>query len=76
MTSAIDIVMASDIKEDDLLFRNNQAKGDAVATGEADSLYPFEVAAKVVEAQMRLEWVLLQITKEGGNGRTQVRMLP
>ena len=60
----IHLIMATDIQQDDCLFRNGNGQCDSIAVGDADGLNAFELAAEVVIFQVWLERVVLQIAED------------
>lgn len=72
---AVDLVVAADIEQDDLLFGHHNGEGDAVAVSEAHRLHPLQLAGQVVILQVGLERVAFQVAQGSGEFSPQFRMM-
>ncbi len=67
--------MTADVEEDDLLFRNENREGNAVAMGNAYCLHSFQLAGQAMELQVRLERITLKVAQDEGELLTQVAVV-
>jgi hypothetical protein len=72
--SFVNFIVAPDIKQDDLLFRNYDGYSDPIAVGNADCLDSGLLAAEMVIVEMGLKRVFFQIAQDKGDFLLQLRM--
>jgi hypothetical protein len=74
MDSFVNFIVAPDVKQNDLLFRDYDGHGDTIAVGNADGLDSGLLAAELVIVEMGLKGVLFQIAQDEGEFFLQLRM--
>ena len=72
--SFVNFIVAPDVKQDNLLFRNYDGHSDPIAVSNADCLDPGLLAAEMVIVEMGLKGVFFQIAQDEGDFLLLLRM--
>lgn len=71
----VNLVVATDVEQDDFFFGDQQSKGDAVAVGETDSMTTGKFPGEGMQRQTRLERINLQLADDLREAWLEVRVL-
>jgi hypothetical protein len=70
----VNLIVAPDVEQDDLLFRDYDGHGDPIAIGNADCLDSGLFACEMVIVEMGLKGVFFQIAQDESDFLLQFRM--